>query len=133
MILPLTSPFFFLSDDKGMLHLRKTFDYGKSFHTIATRVYSFVLGGRFVFASIMTGTVRLCVCVCARAPLYLYSLRAECVCFVNRHCIFAVCVFSGIGCSCLFVHSFSSSSSSFYAFFTQFAKQKYIFSLKAFK
>lgn len=82
--------FFFLSDDKGMLHLRKTFDYGKSFHTIATRVYSFVLGGRFVFASIMTGTVRLCVCV--RAPLYLYSLRAECVCFVNRHCIFAVCI-----------------------------------------
>ncbi|XP_005924733.1 sortilin [Haplochromis burtoni] len=43
-------------NDKGMLHLRKTFDYGKSFHTIATRVYSFVLGGRFVFASIMTGT-----------------------------------------------------------------------------
>uniref|UniRef100_A0A673BW12 Sortilin 1a n=1 Tax=Sphaeramia orbicularis TaxID=375764 RepID=A0A673BW12_9TELE len=45
-----------LSDDKGMLELRKTADYGRSFQTIATRVYSFVLGGRFVFASIMTGT-----------------------------------------------------------------------------
>ncbi|XP_019736652.1 sortilin-like [Hippocampus comes] len=42
-------------NDKGMLELRKTVDYGKSFQTIATRVYSFVLGGRFVFASIMTG------------------------------------------------------------------------------
>ncbi|KAK5872729.1 hypothetical protein PBY51_013403 [Eleginops maclovinus] len=41
--------------DKGMLELRKTEDYGRSFKTIATRVFSFVLGGRFVFASIMTG------------------------------------------------------------------------------
>uniref|UniRef100_A0A8C4HW83 VPS10 domain-containing protein n=1 Tax=Dicentrarchus labrax TaxID=13489 RepID=A0A8C4HW83_DICLA len=43
-------------NDRGMLALRKTADYGRSFKTIATRVYSFVLGGRFVFASIMTGT-----------------------------------------------------------------------------
>ncbi|XP_076012568.1 sortilin-like isoform X2 [Genypterus blacodes] len=43
-------------NDKGMLELIKTTDYGRSFRTIATRVYSFVLGGRFVFASIMTGT-----------------------------------------------------------------------------
>ncbi|CAB1425788.1 unnamed protein product [Pleuronectes platessa] len=42
-------------NEKGMLELRKTSDYGRSFHTIATRVYSFVLGGKFVFASIMTG------------------------------------------------------------------------------
>lgn len=42
-------------NDKGMLELRKTADYGRSFKTIATRVYSFVLGGRFVFASVMTG------------------------------------------------------------------------------
>ncbi|GAA6215882.1 sortilin-like [Lates japonicus] len=42
-------------NDKGMLELRKTADYGRSFQTIATRVYSFVLGGKFVFASIMTG------------------------------------------------------------------------------
>lgn len=41
---------------KGMLELRRSKDYGRSFHTIATRVFSFVLGGRFVFASIMTGT-----------------------------------------------------------------------------
>ncbi|TNM88455.1 hypothetical protein fugu_004709 [Takifugu bimaculatus] len=43
-------------NDRGSLELRKTADYGRSFQTIATRVYSFVLGGRFVFASIMTGT-----------------------------------------------------------------------------
>lgn len=51
----------FLLDDRGMLELKKTIDYGRSFRTIATRVYSFVLGGRFVFASIMTGTVSVCV------------------------------------------------------------------------
>ncbi|KAM3621127.1 uncharacterized protein V6R79_006347 [Siganus canaliculatus] len=43
-------------NDRGMLKLRKTSDYGRSFQTIASRVYSFVLGGRFVFASTMTGT-----------------------------------------------------------------------------
>ncbi|KAF7654316.1 hypothetical protein LDENG_00071560 [Lucifuga dentata] len=43
-------------NNKGMLELRKTVDYGRSFSIIATRVYSFVLGGRFVLASIMTGT-----------------------------------------------------------------------------
>ncbi|CAF96817.1 unnamed protein product, partial [Tetraodon nigroviridis] len=43
-------------NDRGSLELRKTTDYGRTFQTIATRVYSFVLGGRFVFASIMTGT-----------------------------------------------------------------------------
>ncbi|XP_056129048.1 sortilin-like [Lampris incognitus] len=42
--------------DKGMLELKRTLDYGRSFQTIATRVFSFVLGGRFLFASIMTGT-----------------------------------------------------------------------------
>ncbi|XP_067361736.1 sortilin-like isoform X3 [Channa argus] len=42
-------------NDNGNLELRKTTDYGRSFVTIATRVYSFVLGGKFVFASIMTG------------------------------------------------------------------------------
>ncbi|XP_061583663.1 sortilin-like isoform X1 [Cololabis saira] len=41
--------------EKGMLELRKTVDYGRNFQTIATGVYSFVLGGKFVFASIMTG------------------------------------------------------------------------------
>ncbi|XP_074532895.1 sortilin-like [Halichoeres trimaculatus] len=42
-------------NERGMLELKKTTDYGQSFKTIAARVYSFVLGGRFVFASIMTG------------------------------------------------------------------------------
>uniref|UniRef100_A0A7N6A6V6 VPS10 domain-containing protein n=1 Tax=Anabas testudineus TaxID=64144 RepID=A0A7N6A6V6_ANATE len=48
-------------NDKGMLELRKTTDYGRSFSTIATSVYSFVLGGRFVFASIMTGRIHVSV------------------------------------------------------------------------
>nr|XP_020448516.1 sortilin-like isoform X2 [Monopterus albus] len=42
-------------NDKGTLELRKSADYGRSFVTVAKRVFSFVLGGRFVFASIMTG------------------------------------------------------------------------------
>ncbi|XP_038154064.1 sortilin-like [Cyprinodon tularosa] len=42
-------------NDKGMLDLKKTIDYGKTFRTVASRVYSFVLGGKFVFSSIMTG------------------------------------------------------------------------------
>nr|XP_015815033.2 sortilin isoform X1 [Nothobranchius furzeri] len=42
-------------NDKGALDLRRTDDYGRSFQTIATRVYSFVLGGKFVFVSVMTG------------------------------------------------------------------------------
>ncbi|CAL8379557.1 unnamed protein product [Boreogadus saida] len=42
-------------NDKGMLELKRSRDNGRSFQTIATRVFSFVLGGRFVFASIMTG------------------------------------------------------------------------------
>ncbi|XP_072317977.1 sortilin-like [Eucyclogobius newberryi] len=42
--------------DKGKLELRRSCDYGRSFRTVASRVYSFVLGGRFLFASIMTGS-----------------------------------------------------------------------------
>ncbi|KAJ8260285.1 hypothetical protein GJAV_G00179210 [Gymnothorax javanicus] len=42
--------------DRGMLELRKTSDYGQSFKTVGTKIYSFGLGGRFVFASVMTGT-----------------------------------------------------------------------------
>uniref|UniRef100_A0A673WJ81 Sortilin 1a n=1 Tax=Salmo trutta TaxID=8032 RepID=A0A673WJ81_SALTR len=44
------------SDDKGMLELKRSLDYGKNIKTIASKIYSFVLGGRFVFASIMTGS-----------------------------------------------------------------------------
>ncbi|CAB1314935.1 unnamed protein product [Coregonus sp. 'balchen'] len=43
-------------DDKGMLELKRSLDYGKNIKTIASKIYSFVLGGRFVFASIMTGS-----------------------------------------------------------------------------
>lgn len=41
--------------DRGMLELRKTTDYGKNIKTVATKIYSFGLGGRFLFASVMTG------------------------------------------------------------------------------
>uniref|UniRef100_A0A673FMS6 Sortilin n=1 Tax=Sinocyclocheilus rhinocerous TaxID=307959 RepID=A0A673FMS6_9TELE len=42
--------------DRGMLELRKSLDYGKTFKTIGSRIYSFGLGGRFVFATIMTNS-----------------------------------------------------------------------------
>lgn len=42
--------------DRGMLELRKTSDYGRNFKTVGKKIFSFGLGGRFVFASVMTGT-----------------------------------------------------------------------------
>uniref|UniRef100_A0A673FI50 Sortilin n=1 Tax=Sinocyclocheilus rhinocerous TaxID=307959 RepID=A0A673FI50_9TELE len=47
---------FSISGDRGMLELRKSLDYGKTFKTIGSRIYSFGLGGRFVFATIMTNS-----------------------------------------------------------------------------
>ncbi|MBN3303118.1 SORT1 protein, partial [Amia calva] len=41
--------------DRGMLELKKTSDFGRTFQAIGSRIYSFGLGGRFVFASVMTG------------------------------------------------------------------------------
>uniref|UniRef100_A0A3Q0R2E5 Sortilin 1b n=1 Tax=Amphilophus citrinellus TaxID=61819 RepID=A0A3Q0R2E5_AMPCI len=41
--------------DRGMLDLRRTTDYGETIKTVASKIYSFGLGGRFLFASIMTG------------------------------------------------------------------------------
>nr|XP_015198036.1 PREDICTED: sortilin [Lepisosteus oculatus] len=41
--------------DRGSLELKKTTDFGRTFKTIGTKIYSFGLGGRFVFASVMTG------------------------------------------------------------------------------
>lgn len=46
-----------LSGDRGMLVLKKTSDYGKTSKTIAEKIYSFGIGGRFLFASVMTGSV----------------------------------------------------------------------------
>uniref|UniRef100_A0A673CT32 Sortilin n=1 Tax=Sphaeramia orbicularis TaxID=375764 RepID=A0A673CT32_9TELE len=43
--------------DRGVLELRRTTDYGKTIKTVATKIYSFGLGGRFLFASVMTGKV----------------------------------------------------------------------------
>uniref|UniRef100_A0A674D6Q3 Sortilin 1b n=1 Tax=Salmo trutta TaxID=8032 RepID=A0A674D6Q3_SALTR len=40
----------------GMLDLRKTADYGKTIKTVAIKIFSFGLGGKFLFASVMTGT-----------------------------------------------------------------------------
>ncbi|KAF7693450.1 hypothetical protein HF521_008766 [Silurus meridionalis] len=42
--------------ERGMLELRKTTDFGRSFKTIGSRIYSFGLGGRFLFASVMSAT-----------------------------------------------------------------------------
>lgn len=50
---------FSFSDDRGTLVLIKTVNYGKSFKTIAEKIYSFGIGGRFLFASVMTGTVSI--------------------------------------------------------------------------
>ncbi|KAJ0064203.1 hypothetical protein NL108_001519, partial [Boleophthalmus pectinirostris] len=41
--------------DRGMLDLKRTTDYGKTIKTVAHKIYSFGLGGRFLFASVMTG------------------------------------------------------------------------------
>ncbi|KAG7319278.1 hypothetical protein KOW79_017752 [Hemibagrus wyckioides] len=42
--------------EKGMLDLKKTTDFGRSFKKIGSRIYSFGLGGRFLFASVMSAT-----------------------------------------------------------------------------
>ncbi|KAL7884946.1 hypothetical protein AOLI_G00077160 [Acnodon oligacanthus] len=42
--------------DRGALTLRKTVDNGLTFKTIAEKIYSFGIGGRFLFASVMMGT-----------------------------------------------------------------------------
>uniref|UniRef100_A0A0S7F0J0 Sortilin n=1 Tax=Poeciliopsis prolifica TaxID=188132 RepID=A0A0S7F0J0_9TELE len=41
--------------DRGMLLLKRTTDLGKTIKTVASKIFSFGLGGRFLFASIMTG------------------------------------------------------------------------------
>ncbi|KAM3872372.1 sortilin 1b [Diretmus argenteus] len=40
--------------EHGMLELRRTTDYGKTIKTVASKIFSFGLGGRFLFASVMT-------------------------------------------------------------------------------
>ncbi|XP_056590985.1 sortilin isoform X1 [Triplophysa dalaica] len=47
--------------DRGRLELRKSLDYGKMFKTIGNRIYSFGLGGRFIYASVTTesGSTRM--------------------------------------------------------------------------
>ncbi|KAI2661676.1 Sortilin [Labeo rohita] len=42
--------------DKGVLVLRKSADLGATFKTVAERIYSFGIGGRFLFASVMAGS-----------------------------------------------------------------------------
>ncbi|KAJ3586983.1 hypothetical protein NHX12_013374 [Muraenolepis orangiensis] len=41
--------------DRGMLELKRTTDYGKTIKSVAKNIFSFGLGGRFLFASVMTG------------------------------------------------------------------------------
>lgn len=45
--------------DRGMLDLKRTTDLGKTIKTVASKIFSFGLGGRFLFASVMTGKVSL--------------------------------------------------------------------------
>lgn len=56
-----------------MLELRRTADYGKTMKTVANKIYSFGLGGRFLFASVMTGKVSIEL-VIIRHPQAKYSL-----------------------------------------------------------
>lgn len=42
-----------------MLELKRSTDLGKNIKTIAGKIYSFGQGGRFLFASVMTGKVSL--------------------------------------------------------------------------
>lgn len=45
------------SDSRGELEIRRTTDFGQNIKTVADKIYSFGLGGRFLFASVMTGEV----------------------------------------------------------------------------
>lgn len=47
--------------DRGNLVLMKTSDYGGNVRQIAENIFSFGIGGRFLFASVMTGTVSICI------------------------------------------------------------------------
>ena len=42
-----------------MLELKRTTDFGKTIKVVAGKIYSFGLGGRFLFASVMTGKVSI--------------------------------------------------------------------------
>ncbi|XP_065103080.1 sortilin 1b [Paramisgurnus dabryanus] len=42
--------------DRGMLVLKKTTDFGVNIKTVAQKIYSFGIGGRFLFASVMSAT-----------------------------------------------------------------------------
>ncbi|XP_077462971.1 sortilin 1b [Stigmatopora argus] len=42
-------------NERGVLEIKRTTDLGKTIKTIANKIYSFGLGGRFLFASVMTG------------------------------------------------------------------------------
>lgn len=59
-----------------MLELQRTTDYGKSFKTVAAKIYSFGLGGKFLFASVMTGKVsgQLCIIRYLRQHTFWCSL-----------------------------------------------------------
>uniref|UniRef100_A0AAY4CWA2 VPS10 domain-containing protein n=1 Tax=Denticeps clupeoides TaxID=299321 RepID=A0AAY4CWA2_9TELE len=63
--------------DRGSLELKKTSDYGRTFKTIGSRIYSFGLGGRFVFSSVMTGVVSVCLCCVGTLGVYMTSVLDE--------------------------------------------------------
>ncbi|XP_061540775.1 sortilin 1b isoform X1 [Phycodurus eques] len=41
--------------ERGVLEIRRTMDFGQTIKTVATKIYSFGIGGRFLYASVMTG------------------------------------------------------------------------------
>ncbi|GCC29488.1 hypothetical protein chiPu_0007930 [Chiloscyllium punctatum] len=44
---------------RGLLELKRTDDFGRTFKTIGSKIYSFGLGGHFLFASVMTDKISL--------------------------------------------------------------------------
>lgn len=79
------------SVDKGMLVLRKSVDLGVNIKTVAEKIYSFGIGGRFLFASVMaeSGNVmqsasEVCVTVHPSVSVYIRECDPLTVCMFFR-------------------------------------------------
>lgn len=51
----------YFTDDvnaRGVLMLKRTMDFGKTYQTLLSHVYSFGFAGRFLFASVVNNQVR---------------------------------------------------------------------------
>lgn len=70
------------SVDKGILVLRKSVDLGVNIKTVAEKIYSFGIGGRFLFASVMAGSGTIMqsaseVCVTVHPSVSVYILECD--------------------------------------------------------